>query len=348
MSQKLQKNNLDPYKWLEDKTNPKTISYIKTEQKKTQDYITGHSTTINQLFQEAISKIKLADSSVPCRYHDYYYYESIGEKDNYAIHYRKKNLSADTAELLINENELAQDHNFFDLDSAEISPDGRYLICAIDTSGDEYYELTIKDCHNKQWLTDTIKKVCSDVCWAADSQSFFYICMDDQHRPYQIKHHFLGTPISNDTIIYTEDDLKFTVTIELSKTENYLFITCSSNITTEIFYSPSSAKSLSFSSLSPRQQNIKYYVEEHDNTFYLLTNKDSKNYSLYTAKISSNNQLIWEMLIPSHKEISLEGFDLFQDFLVITQRQQATVNFQVYFLNNLDNYYIIDFPEEKP
>ena len=42
---------------------------------------------------------------------------------------------------------------------------------------------------------------------AADSRAFFYVKLDDNHRPMQVYRHRLGTPQSDDVLIYEEQDI---------------------------------------------------------------------------------------------------------------------------------------------
>ncbi len=42
--------------------------------------------------------------------------------------------------------------------------------------------------------------------WSADSKAFFYVKLDDNHRPMQVWLHRLGTPQADDVLIYEEED----------------------------------------------------------------------------------------------------------------------------------------------
>ncbi|MGC8020669.1 oligopeptidase B, partial [Salmonella enterica] len=44
------------------------------------------------------------------------------------------------------------------------------------------------------------------VVWAADSKSFFYVKLDDNHHPMQVWRHRLGTKQADDILIYEEQD----------------------------------------------------------------------------------------------------------------------------------------------
>ncbi len=45
--------------------------------------------------------------------------------------------------------------------------------------------------------------------WGADNSVVYYLKFDATHRPYQVWVHALGTPQSEDKMIFQEDDVKF-------------------------------------------------------------------------------------------------------------------------------------------
>ena len=40
--------------------------------------------------------------------------------------------------------------------------------------------------------------------WSADSNAFFYVKLDDNHRPMQVWRHRLGTAQADDVLVYEE------------------------------------------------------------------------------------------------------------------------------------------------
>lgn len=48
-------------------------------------------------------------------------------------------------QLLIDENQLAQGHEFFELGDWEVSPDHRFIAYSIDTTGYEVYDVVVLD-----------------------------------------------------------------------------------------------------------------------------------------------------------------------------------------------------------
>jgi oligopeptidase B len=44
------------------------------------------------------------------------------------------------------------------------------------------------------------------VVWTLDSRAFFYVKLDDNHRPLQVWHHRLGTLQAEDVLVYEEQD----------------------------------------------------------------------------------------------------------------------------------------------
>lgn len=56
--------------------------------------------------------------------------------------------------------------------------------------------------------------------WLPDGNAFYYTIKDDKHRGYRVYLHELGTPVTDDTLIFEENDDKFFV--DLVKTKDWV------------------------------------------------------------------------------------------------------------------------------
>ena len=54
--------------------------------------------------------------------------------------------------------------------------------------------------------TISSRKPTAAVVWSTDANSFFYVKLDDNHRPMQVWRHRLGTKQADDTLVYEEQD----------------------------------------------------------------------------------------------------------------------------------------------
>src|SRR5438094_241831 len=74
----------------------------------------------------------------------------------------------------------------------EVSPDHRFLAYSVDTCGSESYTLYIKDLCTGELVPESLTNTAPAVAWANDSQTLFYIILDDARRPCRLFRHRLG------------------------------------------------------------------------------------------------------------------------------------------------------------
>ena len=60
-------------------------------------------------------------------------------------------------------------------------------------------------------LADVVPDVAGSPVWTADSSAFYYVRLDENHRPSRVYRHRLGTPASDDALVYEEPDSRFFV-----------------------------------------------------------------------------------------------------------------------------------------
>ena len=71
------------------------------------------------------------------------------------------------------------------------------------------------------------------VVWGRDSTFFFYVRLDDNHRPLQVFRHRLGTPQSDDVLVYEETDAGWFTHIEESASGRFCVIAGGDHETSE-------------------------------------------------------------------------------------------------------------------
>lgn len=127
----------DDYYWLRDdsRTNKKVLDVLKSENKLVETLMGSDSSNEIQtkLYEEIKSYINETYDSLPMPHgdkgwnSDYYYWVRTLEEKSYPIHMRTKQVDEKTVEVLLDENELAEGHNTFDLYGYEITGDHKYI-----------------------------------------------------------------------------------------------------------------------------------------------------------------------------------------------------------------------------
>jgi oligopeptidase B len=94
----------------------------------------------------------------------------------------------------------------------------------------------------------------------------------------------------------------------------------------------------------PREKGHKYTVEHREGLFYLRINKDAKNFRLVTAPISSPARENWKELVSHRADVLLSGIELFQDYLVTSEKAAALEHFRVLDFQS-QKWHEVGFPE---
>ena len=236
----------DDYAWLRDKQNPEVTAYLEAENAYAEAVMAPLASLREELYQEMLSHIKQTDVSVPYRDGAFWYHTRTEEGLQYAIHCRKPGDATGPnpdapEEVLLDGNEMAKGHAFFALGATDVTDDGRLLAYTTDTTGFRQYTLHIKDLTTGEILPGEVERVGS-VVWAADPRAarpatprtLFYSVEDEQQkRQFQIWRHALGTPHSEDALVYQDDDERFNVAVGRTRDGRYMVLESASHTTSE-------------------------------------------------------------------------------------------------------------------
>ena len=334
-----QKNAEEP-----DEQTHKVLEYLESES----DYakqVMAHTDEFQQkLFDEIVGRIKKDDESVPVFENAYYYYRRYEEGKEYAVYCRKKaNLEAEE-EVILNENELAEDYDYFSASGISVSEDSKILAYGIDTVGRRRYTIYFKDLETGELLSDKISNTTGRATWANDNKTIFFSAKDPVTlRSDRINRYKLGSESPEE--VYFEKDETFSTYIFKSKSKKYLFIGSSHTLSTEYRVLAADQPTGEFSLIQAREKNLEYDLDHFGDYFYLITNKDgAKNFKLMKTPITKTTKENWVDVIPHRDDVLLQSFELFKNFLVLSERIKGLTNLRV--INWSGNDYYIDFGEE--
>ncbi|MEU4642709.1 S9 family peptidase [Micromonospora sp. NPDC023814] len=345
----------DEYAWLSAKDDPATIAYLTTENAYTEAR-TAHLDGLRaDLFEETRRRTQETDLSVPSRKGGYWYYTRTVEGQQYGVQCRRAvrdgetdpPVSADGAplegeEVLLDGNLLAEGHDFFALGAFDVSPDGRWLAYSTDFSGDERFTLRVKDLSTGELLPDEVPDTFYGTAWSADASVLFYVTVDEAWRPNRVWRHTLGTPSSEDVVVHQEDDERFWVGVELTRSEKFVLVDIHSKITSEVLVIPAGNPTGAPASVAPRRQGVEYTVEHHGHRFLILHNDGAEDFALaYTSADAPGD---WVPLIEHSPGTRLEAVDAFADHLVVSLRSNGLTGLRVLPIGGGDAF-DIDFPE---
>ncbi len=187
--------------------------------------------------------------------------------------------------------------------------------------GDETYTIHVKNLETGELLPDRIANTYYTLEWANDNRTFFYTVLDETKRPYRAFRHELGD--ASDTLVYEEDDGRFTLALAKTRSRRFLFIELASPLTSELRYLEAADPRGEFRVMLPRRQDVEYDASHHGEYFYIRTNERAKNFRLMRTKLSNPSTESWEEVIPARSDVTIEGVDQFEDHLVVYERERG-------------------------
>ena len=314
---------VDEYFWLKERENPEVIDYLEREN----DYYlksTAHTIDFqDDLFEEMKARIKEDDSSVPYFYNGYWYISRFVSGKEYPIYTRKKASLDAEEEVIFDCNEMAEGHQYFRLTGITISPDNTKAAFSIDTISRRLYTTKVKNLITGKYLSTSIKNTTGGVVWARDNKTLFYTKKDTETLRSQkiFKHNIIS---NQSELVYEEKDDTFSVYVMDSKSEDYIFISSYSSLTTEFQYIKSNEPSDKFKYIQKRQRGLEYSISHFGDYFYIFTNADDAlNYKIMRTPVSSTERSNWVDFVPHRPSVLLEDLDIFRDYMVLTERENG-------------------------
>ena len=313
---------VDDYYWLREKKNPEVLAYLEAENAFTDAVLADTGDLQSELFEELKNRIQPDDASVPALFNGYYYYDRYVEGGEYPLHCRKKGNVDAPEEVMLDVNHIAEGHDFCSVRGVAVSSDSKLLAWAVDTVGRRKYTIHVNNLENGKALSDEISDVTGSLVWANDNRTLFYTKQDPETlRSYQVWRHVLGTDPIDDVLIYEEADPTFSVSAWKTRSTKYILIESDQTLASEIHFIDADNPEGKLRVVAPRERGVEYSVAHVGERFLIRTNLDAKNFRLVEAPVAHPGRDHWKELIPGREDVYFQGFEEFEDFMVVTERR---------------------------
>ena len=322
-------NAADPYRWLENRDSAEVLDYLKAENAYLEQQLSEQLQLRETLFQEIKGRIRETDLSLPSPWGPYLYYQRTTAGDEYPRHYRCSkpadgSLTVDESseQLLLDPNALA-DGGFISLGAFSISPDHQRLAYSLDTSGEETYQLFVKELADDSLIELPFEECDGSMTWANDSQTLLFGELDDTHRPHKLYRHRLGSDAAE--LVFHEPDGRFFLSCYRSSSERQLILQLGSKTTSEAWVLDAATPHAAFSCVAPREEGHEYDVDHGTLngqwSWFIRSNQHGINFALFAASEAAPSRSAWQLLREHDPEVMLEGFSLNQQALVLSLRE---------------------------
>jgi len=320
---------VDEFYWLRERDNPDVIEYLNAENAYREKIMAGTEDLQSRLYDEMVGRIKKDDSSVPYELDGYFYYTRYEGALEYPLYCRKKGSLAAEEEIMLNVNELAEGHEYYQVSGLSMHPSNQKISFGVDTVSRRVYTIYTKDL-----LTGAIDVVTENECtggstWSADGNFLFYTVKDlETLRSNKIKRWDAQTRTHE--LIFEEKDETFSTFVYKTKSKQYIVIGSGSTMSDEYRFIPADDPLAEFQIIHPRERGLEYGVSHFGEYFYIRTNADgATNFKLVKAPVSSPSKSNWEDVIAHRDEVYFESMELFSNFLVLEERSNGLSHLRI-------------------
>ena len=317
----------DPYRWLEDDRSEETENWVKRQNEVTFNYL--ENIPYRNKLKERLTKLwDYEKLSAPFTEGGKIYFFKNDGLQNQSVLYRRESEEAE-AKVFLDPNKFSEDGTT-SLAGMSFSEDGKKLAYAISEGGSDWRKIILINADDKKILGDTIKDVkFSGISWKGN-EGFYYSSYDkpdgselsaktDQHKLY---YHKLGTPQSDDQIIFGNSEAQKRRYVGGSVTEDNRYLIISARNSTsggELYIMDLQKESPELVTILDNQDTDSYVIENDGSKLFIVTNLDAPNKKIVTVDASDPGPENWEDFIPETEHVlspSTGGGYFFTEYMV--------------------------------
>ncbi|MBD2594891.1 S9 family peptidase [Nostoc spongiaeforme FACHB-130] len=329
----------DPYRWLENSDSEETKAWIDAQNKITFDFL-GEIPAIDKIKQRLTKLWDYEKYGIPFKESDRYFYFKNNGLQNQSVLYTLKTLD-DEPQVLLDPNKLSADGTVA-LSGLSISDDGKFLAYGLATSGSDWQEWKVRDVATGKDLTDHLKWIkFSGASWTTDNQGFFYSRYDEPNSKTQLEdvnyyqklyYHKLGTPQSEDILIYQRPDQK-EWGFGGGVTEDGRFLIISVWLGTDsrnlVFYKDLTNSEAEVVELISEFEADYSFIDNDDSVFYFRTDLNAPRGRVIAIDINKPDKSAWQEII-TQSAATLESVNILNNQFVADYLQDARSQIKIF------------------
>ncbi|MEO1377593.1 MAG: prolyl oligopeptidase family serine peptidase [Cyanobacteria bacterium J06635_10] len=335
----------DYYRWLENPDSEETKTWVEAQNKVTFGFL--EKIPAREDIKKRLTKLwDYEKYGVPFQEGSRYFYFKNDGLQNQSVLYTLKNLE-DKPTVLLDPNKLSEDGTVA-LSGISISDDSQYLAYGISIAGSDWQEWKVINIETGEDLKDHLKWIkFSGTSWTNDSKGFFYSRYDEPNEETKLEdvnyyqklyYHQLGTPQSEDTLIYERSDEKeWGFNGSVTEDGNYLIIsvwlgTDSKNL---VFYKDLTNLQSEVIELINEFESAYSFIDNDENIFYFQTDLDAPRGRIIAIDIKKPESKYWQEIISQTPE-TLESVGTINNQFVAEYLKDARSQVKIYdFKGNL-------------
>lgn len=300
----------DPYRWLEDDRSPETEAWVKKQNETTFGYLENipYRNDIKNRLEKLWNYEKV---SAPFREGGYtYFYKNNGLQNQYVV-YRKK--GEEDAQVFLDPNTFSEDGTT-SLAGLEFTKDGSLSAYLISEGGSDWRKAIVMNTETMEIVEDTLVDIkFSGISWKGND-GFYYSSYDkpegselsaktDQHKVF---YHKLGTPQSEDQLIFGGIPTEKHRYVGASVTEDGNYLVISASVSTsgnKLFIRNLEDPNGLLIPIVEDTDSDNYIIENVGSKLYIVTNRNAPNQKIVTVDAKNPSPENWEDFIPETENV---------------------------------------------
>lgn len=323
----------DNYYWIRDDTrsDPQVLSLLKAENQYTRAVMAPTQKLQDRLYNEIAMRMKDSDRTVPVKDGDYLYHREFRAGGEYPVYVRKQDEPGARPEVILDVNRLSAGHDYYRVSNWTVTPDDNIIAFAQDTVGRRVNTIRFKDLGTGKFLPDRIEGTGSDLAWANDSRTLFYIKRDPGTlQPSKVYRHTLGSDPADDVLVYAEKDPAFYASVYTTRDDHYVVIDLQSTNTSEDWLIDADHPASKPALFLPREQGHEYHLRHVPGWFYVITNRQAENFRLVkTPEDRIGDRSGWQEVIPARPDVLLQDVEVFSKYLAVNETVEGLTRLRV-------------------
>ena len=328
----------DPYRWLEDLDSAETRSWVEAENKLTFGFL--ESIPERTAIKDRLTKLwNYEKYGIPFKEGNRYFYTRNSGLQNQAVLYTVTTLGAQP-QMVLDPNTLSADGTVA-LSGLQVSPDGKLLAYSLSASGSDWQEWKVRDVETSKDLSDHLQWVkFSGVSWTRDGKGFFYSRYDEPKSDalkatnyfQKIYFHKLGTPQSEDVLVYERPDQKdWLLSGTVTEDGQYLIVTVyqGTDVKTRVYYKDLKAKDAQVVKLLDEFDAAYNLIGNEGSRFFFQTDLEAPRGKLIEVDVNKPTRSNWKVIVPEGKE-TLQSTSFVDHKFVANYLKDAYTQVRVY------------------
>ena len=328
----------DPYRWLEDLDSAETRAWVEAQNKLTFSFL--EAIPARTAIKDRLTKLwNYEKYGIPNKEGNRYFYTRNSGLQNQAVLYTVTSLDGQP-QMVLDPNTLSADGTVA-LSGMQVSPDGKLLAYSLSASGSDWQEWRVRDVETAKDLSDHLKWVkFSIVSWTRDGKGFFYSRYDEPKGDtlkatnyfQKVYFHKLGTPQSEDVLVYERPDQKDWLFISsVTEDGNYLIMTVyqGTDVKSRVYYKDLKSKDAGVVKLLDDFDAAYNFIGNEGPRFWFQTDLQAprgKVIEIDTSKPARNN---WKVVVPESKE-TLQATSFVNNKFILNYLKDAYTQVKIY------------------